>query len=316
MTNKEVYQALCAKNPAAIPVFFQSWWLDAVCKDEWDAVISRKGEQVSGCWPYRINKRIGISFLRNPKLTPYTGPLVLFPQDMKESNCDSYEYEVTEELLKSLPEADVWGLSLLPGFRQAGVFKRFSLNIGVQQTFLLNVQKEDTDLFQQMKESIRRNIRAAEKEIIIASEPEAIHELFEFQKQTLSEKSVGQAYTEDEMKRLLEACLAHASGEILTARQDGIIQAVIWNVWDASTSYYFMGAKNSKAENYRAMSALLWHCIKKAKARGNKNFDFEGSMDEGVERFFRGFGGRRELYLVLRRDDHLLWKIIRGLGIR
>ena len=38
-------------------------------------------------------------------------------------------------------------------------------------------------------------------------------------------------------------------------------------------------------------------------------FDFEGSMDPGVEKFFRNFGGMRELYLVLRKNESLLWKL-------
>jgi lipid II:glycine glycyltransferase (peptidoglycan interpeptide bridge formation enzyme) len=57
------------------------------------------------------------------------------------------------------------------------------------------------------------------------------------------------------------------------------------------------------------MPALLWHCIKEAKARGNACFDMEGSMDQGVERFFRGFGGQRELYLTLQKNDSLIWKL-------
>jgi len=32
-------------------------------------------------------------------------------------------------------------------------------------------------------------------------------------------------------------------------------------------------------------------------------------MDEGVERFFRNFGGERALYIVLRKNDSLLWKL-------
>ncbi len=42
---------------------------------------------------------------------------------------------------------------------------------------------------------------------------------------------------------------------------------------------------------------------------GLRTFDFEGSMDEGVERFFRTFGGERALYMVLHKNDSLLWKV-------
>jgi lipid II:glycine glycyltransferase (peptidoglycan interpeptide bridge formation enzyme) len=70
-----------------------------------------------------------------------------------------------------------------------------------------------------------------------------------------------------------------------------------------------MGAQKQGNDNYRAMPALLWHCIKEAKKRGNKIFDLEGSMDPGVEKFFRSFGANRELYLELKKNDSLIWKL-------
>jgi lipid II:glycine glycyltransferase (peptidoglycan interpeptide bridge formation enzyme) len=118
------------------------------------------------------------------------------------------------------------------------------------------------------------------------------------------------------MQQLMNACIAHQSGTLYLAYEGGQLQAAIWNVWDASRSYYLMGGKNPDSENYRAMSALLWHCIKEAKRRGNRFFDFEGSMDGGVERFFRSFGGMRQLYMILRRDEHWLWKLLGAFRMR
>jgi lipid II:glycine glycyltransferase (peptidoglycan interpeptide bridge formation enzyme) len=57
------------------------------------------------------------------------------------------------------------------------------------------------------------------------------------------------------------------------------------------------------------MSLLLWHSMREAKRRGNTQYDLEGSMDEGVERFFRNFGGDRALYIVLLKNRSLLWQL-------
>jgi hypothetical protein len=316
VTEKELFIAICRKNPEALPVFAQCWWLDAACDNDWDIALTMKGDQVTGIWPFMLSERLSISMMRNPRLTPYLGPQVFYPPDIKESNRDSYEYDVMEQLLDALPDADVWRLSLTPGIRQAGLFRRAGLKIEVQQTFLCALDEPEEQIFQQFKEPLRRNLRAAEKELVISEEPEAVNMLFDFQKATLTEKRVTQAYTEDQMQALLDACLANGAGTLWTARDGNKIQAIVWNVWDAGTSYYFMGAKNPDTENYKAMSALLWHCIRQAKARGNRVFDFEGSMDAGVERFFRAFGARRELYLVLKRDGHWFWKLLRALRIR
>jgi len=310
LTEKEVFQAICKQSPESLPVFMQSWWLDAVC-DSWDVAMTFKGDQVTGVWPYVNEEKLSVAFRRNPRLTPYMGPWVFYPPDIKEVNKDSYEHDVIEQLFSQLPEGDVWNLSQYPGLKQAGLFRHYGLKIQVQQTFLINLDKDEEELFHQFKEPLRRNIKACDKEIIISSEPGCLADLYEFQKTTLFKKRVTQAYNFSELQKLQKPCLKHNAGELFVARQDGVIQAVIWNVWDANTSYYFMGAKNPAIDNYKAMSGLLWHAIKEAKKRGNKFFDLEGSMDPGVERFFRNFGGRRELYLILRKDRHWLWLLKR-----
>lgn len=312
MTEKEVFKAICKQSPESLPVFMQCWWLDAVC-DSWDVAMTFKGDQVTGVWPYAIEEKLSVAFRRNPRLTPYMGPWVFYPPDIKEVNKDSHEHDVIEQLFSQLPEGDVWHLSQYPGLKQAGLFRHYGLNIQVQQTFLIALDKEEDELFAQFKEPLRRNIKASDKEITITSEPACLADLYEFQKTTLFKKRVAQPYNFNELQKLLRPCLKYEAGELYVARQDGVIQAVIWNVWDANTSYYFMGAKNPAIDNYKAMSGLLWHAIKEAKKRGNKFFDLEGSMDPGVERFFRNFGGRRELYLILKKDRHWLWMLKRYL---
>lgn len=307
MGNKEQYRNICAQK-SGLPVFLQHWWLDAVTSD-WDVAIARKGDVVTGVWPYATEQKIGVSLLRTPKLTPYIGPHVFFPADLKEVNRDGFEHETISELVKQLPAAKVWYIATQPGLKQVGFFKNEGLQVSVQQTFLIDLKQEEAALFANLKESLRRNIRSADGELEIVNDTTQLHTLFEYQKHTLNSKDVSQAYSYADMQRLMEAAIANNSAALWLAKKGTDIQAMIWNVWDAERSYYFMGAQKPDNDNYKAMPALLWHGIKEAKKRGNTCFDLEGSMDAGVERFFRGFGGRRELYLVLQKNDSLLWKL-------
>lgn len=308
MTAKQLYKAICIQSPD-LPVFLQYWWLDAVIA-KWDVVISMKGQAITGVWPYAIQNKLRVEMLRNPPLTAYLGPHVFFPDDIKESNRDNFEHEVIAQLIDQLPNTDVWKLSVQPGLKQAGIFKDYELDITVQQTFLIDLTESEEALFSNMKEPLRRNIRAAEAEFEIADDPGCLDALFRFQKVTLEDKGTEQHYDFSQVARLFAACRDHNSTALWVAKKDGVAQAVIWNVWDGERSYYFMGAKNPEADSYRAMSALLWHAIKEAKKRSNKYFDLEGSMDPGVERFFRSFGGKRELYMVLKKNQSLLWRLV------
>lgn len=307
MSNKEQYKSICEAYPQ-IPVFLQYWWMDAVCVD-WDVAIAMNGDKVAGIWPYNKERKIGVSIVRTPKLTPYQGPFVLYPQDLKAANKDGFEHETIAALIKQLPDAKVWDVSLLPGLKQAGLLKTNGFSISTRQTFLIDVLQNEQAMLGNMKESLRRNIKAGSTELTIAQDNDAIATLFEYQKHTLNKKDVMQAHSLADTQRLLQMCIADNCGAIYTAKQGSDTVAVIWNVWDTNCSYYFMGAQKLGNDNYKAMPALLWHCIKEAKARGNACFDMEGSMDQGVERFFRGFGGQRELYLTLQKNDSLIWKL-------
>lgn len=307
MSNKEKYKSICEANPQ-IPVFLQYWWMEAVCGD-WDVAIAMNGDKVAGVWPYNKEQKVGVSIIRTPKLTPYQGPFVLYPLDLKTSNRDGYEHETIAALIKQLPDAKVWEVSTLPRLKQAGILKANGFSLSTRQTFLIDVSQDEQTLLGNMKESLRRNIKAGSTELTIAQDNDAFAMLFEYQKHTLGRKDVMQAHSLTDMQQLLQACIASNNGAIYTAKLGSDIVAIVWNVWDENCSYYFMGAQKPGNDNYKAMPALLWHCIKEAKTRGHARFDMEGSMDEGVERFFRGFGGQRELYLTLQKNDSLIWKL-------
>jgi lipid II:glycine glycyltransferase (peptidoglycan interpeptide bridge formation enzyme) len=306
MSVKETYRKHCTQQ--AMPLFMQHWWLDAVC-DDWNAAIAMKGDQLAGIWAYAIEHKMGVSMLRTPMLTPYLGPHVFFPADLKESKADSYEHETIAELIKQLPDAQVWHLAMPPGLKQAGIFKKQKLRAEVQQTFLIELQESEAALFANIKESARRNIRTAEKDIIITDESACLEQLYKFQENTLAGKGKQLPYSLADLKKIMDACKAHDACALWVARNGVTIEAIVWQVWDANRSYYFMGGQNPEANGYKAMSLLFWHSMKESKKRGHSIFDLEGSMDEGVERFFRNFGGRRELYMVLYKNDSLLWKL-------
>jgi lipid II:glycine glycyltransferase (peptidoglycan interpeptide bridge formation enzyme) len=146
--------------------------------------------------------------------------------------------------------------------------------------------------------------------VAVVNEPARLKELYTFQKNTLGRKGKNLPYTLKYLQRIMDACMAHNATALWIAKDNkNTIQAIVWEVWDEYCSYYFMGGQNPDTNSYRAMSLLLWNMIRAAKARGNKVFDLEGSMDEGVERFFRNFGGDRALYMVLTKNKSIRWQL-------
>ncbi len=307
LTNKESYRQLCSSF-VGLPIFMKDWWLDQVCTD-WNVAIVQNGDQISGVWAYPIEQKMGVRLLRTPMLTPYLGPHIFFPPDLKQGKRDSFEYETTAQLLAQMPEAKVWHLAISPGYKQVGILNAHDFEVSARQTYLMYLEGDEKALFSQLHEGHRRKIKKADKELSIADEPELIDKLWTYHNSTLSDKEVAVPYTQEQVQSLFKSCREQGSSALWVARKEDDIQAIVWQVWDDQRSYYLMGAKNPQANDNMAMTTLLWHAIKKAHNLGHQYFDFEGSMDSGVEKFFRNFGADKELYLTVKKNNALLWKL-------
>jgi lipid II:glycine glycyltransferase (peptidoglycan interpeptide bridge formation enzyme) len=270
--------------------------------------IAKNGDSIEGVWPYQVEKKLGISLLRTPVLTPYMGPHVFFPPNLKPSNRDSYEYGIISKLFKQIPEIKVWFIALNPGIKQIGLFKQSGFNIQARQTFLINLQEDEKTIFSNLHVEHRRNIRRAD--IKITNEPELLPLLFDFKKERMDKKKVKIYFDLNYLQRLFDACNAKKQTALWVAKKGGIVQGITWSLWDEYRAYYLMGAKNPEVKNNRVGTALIWHSIKHCKELGKLTFDFEGSMDAGVEQFFSRFGGNHEVYLILKKNKSLLWYLI------
>jgi hypothetical protein len=78
----------------------------------------------------------------------------------------------------------------------------------------------------------------------------------------------------------------------------------VYLVWDAESAYSLMSGNDPRLRSSGAISLLRWEAIKFAR-EVTRRFDFEGSMLEPVERFFRAFGGRQVRFARLARGATL-----------
>src|SRR5262245_34895466 len=71
MTSRETYRKLVWPNP---PLFHQPFWLDAVAKDEWDAVIIEENKVMKAYYLFAQRKSLAGSEIYMPELTQFLGP--------------------------------------------------------------------------------------------------------------------------------------------------------------------------------------------------------------------------------------------------
>jgi len=91
----------------------------------------------------------------------------------------------------------------------------------------------------------------------------------------------------------MDAKLAIAKKRIIFITYQGDIPiGGVYIIFDNKRSYYILGGYDTNKSHYGASAYALWEAIKYTKNQLLLNeFDFEGSMAQQIEHFFRQFGG-------------------------
>lgn len=294
MKNKESYQKFC-ESELDIPIFSQYWWLDVVCGEGyWDVALVDKGGQIVGSMPYYVKKKWLFNIITMPRLTHTMGPYVKFPKKQKLVKRLSFEKEVCNSLISQLPSVDYFKqnfdksvLNWLPFY-----WNNFS------QTTAYTYVIDNTSLEQfeaSLEPDIRRRRKKAVEQGIQVMESEDIECFYALNKTTYERQNTPIPYDFLLVKKLYEACVDRDSVKLFFAKYNGVTIAAGFFVFDRGTVYYLMGGIESDYKHFGGMDSVLYEAIKFALGTGRK-FDFEGSMVESIEKYFRGFGTEQKMY--------------------
>ncbi|MBX9850837.1 MAG: GNAT family N-acetyltransferase [Cytophagaceae bacterium] len=306
MQSKESFKKFCEQQKD-IPVFLTYGWLNTVAKN-WDVCIEERGGEIIGFLPYVIKKKSGFTLIELPSLTPYGGIWIKYFEGQKYASELSFEKEVYSSLIEKLPPFDFFALKFYPGFSNWLPFYWKGFKQTTAYTYIIEDLRNYEQIFNEFKENIRREIRKAEKELTVYSSDD-ISILYHLKKENALINHSPLTASEEYLKSIYNFCKENNTGNLLIAKdQNGNIHAAAFFVTDHSCCYYLYGAAAPAYKNSGAMSLLMWEAIKKASQKVNK-FNFEGSMVEEIERFFRSFGARQVPYFVIQKTNSRILKL-------
>ncbi|ENK1947057.1 GNAT family N-acetyltransferase [Vibrio cholerae] len=298
MSNKEKYRQLCEEEPT-IPIFSQAWWLDAVAGDNWDVCIVEKGDKIQASMPYVVKKKYRLTLLTQPSLTQNLGPWIR-PAHAKYSKLLSQQKDLMEALIDQLPKYHYfnqnWHYSntnWLPfywkGFEQV-----------TRYTYLIDDLSNIDDVWGSSLANIRTDIRKAENKFnLVVKENLPFSDFLLLNRQTFLRQGMQLPYSESFVNQLVFTAKDRNQCRWFIAQDnEGRNHAGVLLVWDSESAYYLMGGGDPDLRNSGATSLCMWEAIKFA-STVTKRFDFEGSMIEPVERFFRAFGAKQTPYFAL-----------------
>lgn len=278
------YSMICVNS-----VFEQPWWLEAVAPGQWDAIEIERGGKIIARLPYVKAKRLGFRLISMPD---YTQTLGYWIEETGAKNSRKYarDKDLILELIKKLPKGYSIDLSLYHTCDYLFPFKWCGFSLKMEYSYRLENIQDTDQLWAGFADNIRREIKKAQK-ILTIVDNHPIDDLILMQDKTFERQGRKHKDTRALIMRLDRILIENNARKYYCAiDKKGRVHAASYFVYDSNCCYYLIGGSDPELRNSGAASLLMWEGIKFA-STVSKSFDFEGSMIEPIERFFRAFGG-------------------------
>jgi hypothetical protein len=278
-------------------IFEQPWWLDCVAPGAWREAVVRRGDEVVARLPYAARRRMGLSMIVQPTFTQTLGPWFAAFEGKYTRRLET-EKRLLQELIEMLPPFDVFRMCFAPTMTSWLPFYWAGFEATVCYTYRIEDLTDLDRVQSEFQDHVRRGIRKAQRSVQVDCDF-PLDELLRLDSQTYARQGLRLPHSYEVLRRLDAACAARGSRRILGAVDaDGRTHAALYVVWDERTLYALRSARDPELQAVGANTLLYWEAIRLA-SEVSRVFDFEGSMVEPIEHYFRGFGGRQTPYFFV-----------------
>jgi hypothetical protein len=282
-------------------VFEQPWWLDAVAPGAWGAATVRRGDDVVARLPYVRRRQLGLATIVQPAFTQTLGPW-LGPIDGKYARRLDTEKKLLGQLIEGLPPFDVFLMCFSPAMTNWLPFCWAGFSATLLYTYRIEGLDDLEHVQHEFQDHVRRGIRKAER-VVEVDDALPLEEMLRLDALTFARRGMKPGRRAAIMRRLDAACARRGARRIFGAVDAaGRTHAALYVAWDERTLYALMSARDPELQAAGANTLLYWEAIRLA-SRVSRGFDFEGSMVEPIEHYFRGFGGRQTPYFCVRKAN-------------
>jgi hypothetical protein len=281
-------------------LFEEPWWLDALAPGAWDAVEVEHNGQVVARLPYVRRNRYGITALVQPPLTQALGPW-LAESEGKYARRLELEKNRMNDLIERLPDFHVFQQNFAPQITNWLPFYWAGFTATVRYTYRFDDLDDLDAIWRGFTDSTRNAIRKSQKQVEVRDDM-PFDDFVGLYAASFARQGMAPAVSEDVLRRLDAAAHARGARRLLFAVDaEGRARAGVYVVYDERTAYYLLSGRHPDFQHGGGDGSLLiWEAIQAARET-SKVFDFEGSMVEPIERFFRSFGCRQVPYLSVQK---------------
>jgi hypothetical protein len=292
-------------------LFQEPWWLDALAPGSWSAVELDTGGSVYARLPYVHSRKYGLRVVGQPKLTQTLGPWLAIPEAEKPTRRLAREMEWLNTLIDQLPPFDYFKQSWHHSMHNWLPFHWRGFECSNRMTYVLDDLTDVDRVWSSYHSKTQWQIKKSRR-ILTVRDDLGLDVFWPLLTMTFERQGRKVPYPRELVERLDAACVKQEARRIFFAEDSsGKVHAAVYLVWDERAAYYLMSGSDPELRSSGAISLLLHEAIAFAATKA-RCFDFEGSMIEPVERFFRNFGATQRSLLVLRGYSRRM-KVAQGL---
>lgn len=276
--------------------YAKSWYLDVIWP-EWQGVMVFYNGTLQAVMPAKISRKWGISYLFNPPFAQYLG---IFFNDfsIRHEKALALKKRLTEAIIETLPSLKVFILNFSPAFDYPLPFYWQGFELHTRYSYWLDNQADKKTLFRNCNERTRTYINKARKSQLLASFTDDAAQII-----NLSRERDAYPLDYNMLQQLWNVLKDKGVGKAVEVRDNtGRLHAGLMYMSSNVKNIHIFSAMDPDMKNLGGMSLAIWHTIEQA-GPDVRIHDFEGSMIEPVEKFFRGFGTKPVPYLQLRKNN-------------
>ena len=262
-------------------IYAYSWYLDIV-HPGWEALVEDDYQSVM---PLTGGKKFGVNYLYQPFFVQQLGVFSKLPMTA----------EMTEAFLKAIPSKYRFAEIRL---NEGNLFADGAQGVEYHRNVLLDLNQEYEAIRANYHQNTKRNLAKAESnnlQLVETVIPYHVVALFRDNRGALLDKWGDAEY--DVLTHLAKVAQKRNAAFMLGVSEKGVgrlICAAIFMKTKDRITFLFSGL-TEEGKQRQAMTYLLDQVIQKF-AHQPMTFDFEGSDDDNLARFYLGFGGVETKY--------------------
>lgn len=243
-------------------------------------------------------KKYTFNFIITPPFTPH---IELFYLNPAESIVGKHSF--TKEILKVIADYfngltyDYINLNLSDSHIDSQPFVWNSFTSRNRYTYLINLNLSQEEIWNNLSSEKRKSINKAEKDDVKIIPSTDFKKVYDLILSSLSRNDLAKnagiikniIFGNDFAENIISYTAYHHNKAI----------AASFCLVNQSKAIYLFGGFDSENKHHGAGVSCMWHSILKAKSMNLNYFDFEGSMNEAIERYFREFGGELKAYICV-----------------